>query len=71
MAESPPPAPARERHAQLADALRRHDHLYYVADAPEISDGAYDALRQELEALEIAHPALRTPDSPSQRVGSP
>lgn len=67
----PAPAAARERHALLAEALRRHDRLYYVADAPEISDGAYDALRRELEELEAEHPELRTEDSPSQRVGSP
>lgn len=65
------PAVARDRHAQLAQALRRHDHLYYVDDAPELSDGAYDDLRRELEELEAAYPELLTPDSPSQRVGSP
>lgn len=72
MAESgAAPAAARDRHAQLAQALRRHDHLYYVEDAPELSDGAYDALRRELEELEADYPELLTPDSPSQRVGSP
>lgn len=65
------PAAATERHAQLAAALRQHDYLYYVADAPELSDGAYDALRRELEALEAEYPALQTADSPTQRVGSP
>ncbi|MFN8849528.1 MAG: NAD-dependent DNA ligase LigA, partial [Inhella sp.] len=45
-----------------------HAHLYYVLDAPELPDAAYDALFQELQALEEAEPALRTPDSPTQRV---
>lgn len=62
---------AEQRHKQLAEALRHHDYLYYVADAPKLSDGAYDALRRELEELERAHPELQTPDSPTQRVGSP
>ncbi len=70
-AESGVPRAAAERHAALAAQLRRHDIAYYVHDAPELSDGAYDALRRELEELEAAHPALRTPDSPSQRVGAP
>jgi DNA ligase (NAD+) len=62
------PAPA-ERVAELRAELRRHEHLYYVFDAPEISDGAYDALMNELKQLEAAHPELLTPDSPTQRVG--
>jgi DNA ligase (NAD+) len=49
--------------------LRHHEHLYYVLDAPEISDAQYDALMRELQSLETAHPELVTPDSPSQRVG--
>jgi DNA ligase (NAD+) len=49
--------------------LRRHEHLYYVLDAPEISDAEYDALMNELKKLEAAHPELVTPDSPTQRVG--
>jgi DNA ligase (NAD+) len=55
---------------QLREALARHNHLYYVLDAPEITDAEYDALLRELEALEAAHPALITPDSPTQRVGA-
>lgn len=70
-AESGVPRAAAKRHAALAAQLRRHDIAYYVHDAPELSDGAYDALRRELEELEAAHPALLTPDSPSQRVGAP
>ncbi len=61
---------ARERIAELSDALRRHDALYYQDDAPEISDAEYDEVRRELLALEAAHPDLVLPDSPSQRVGS-
>ena len=54
---------------QLREELRRHEHLYYVADAPEITDAEYDALMRQLQALEEQHPELITPDSPSQRVG--
>ena len=54
---------------ELRAELRRHEHLYYVLDAPEISDAAYDALMNELKRLETAHPELVTPDSPTQRVG--
>jgi DNA ligase (NAD+) len=54
---------------ELREELRRHEHLYYVLDAPEISDSAYDALMNELKRLESAHPELVTPDSPTQRVG--
>ena len=56
-----------------AEELRRqiagHDHRYYVLDDPEIGDDAYDALLDELRALEAEHPELRRPDSPTQRVG--
>ncbi len=54
---------------ELRAELRRHEHLYYILDAPEISDAAYDALMNELKRLETAHPELVTPDSPTQRVG--
>jgi len=57
---------------ERADELRReiahHDHRYYVLDDPEIGDDAYDALLDELRALEEEHPELRTQDSPTQRV---
>jgi DNA ligase (NAD+) len=59
--------------ARRAEELRRlldhHNYLYYVKARPEISDKEFDALLKELEALEKAHPALITPDSPTQRVG--
>jgi len=61
-------SPAR-RAAELRAQLHRHAHLYYVLDAPEIPDAEYDRLFQELQAIEAAHPELRAPDSPTQRVG--
>lgn len=54
---------------QLRQEIRRHEELYYVQAAPEISDAAFDALMNELKALEAAHPEFLTPDSPTQRVG--
>jgi DNA ligase (NAD+) len=57
-----------KRAAELRTLLSRHAHLYYVLDAPQIPDAEYDKLFQELQALETAHPALQTVDSPTQRV---
>ncbi|MFC9474646.1 NAD-dependent DNA ligase LigA [Nocardia sp. NPDC056952] len=54
---------------QLADEVRGHQFRYYLRDAPIITDGEFDALLRELQALEDAHPDLRTPDSPTQLVG--
>jgi DNA ligase (NAD+) len=54
---------------KLRDEIRRHEHLYYVLDAPELPDAEFDRLMQELKKLEAAHPELVTPDSPTQRVG--
>ncbi len=54
---------------ELREEIRHHDHLYYAMDSPEISDREYDRLFRRLEDLERAHPALVTPDSPTQRVG--
>ncbi|MBZ5521149.1 MAG: NAD-dependent DNA ligase LigA [Acidobacteriia bacterium] len=54
---------------KLREEIRRHEHLYYVLDAPEISDPEFDLLMQRLKKLEAAHPELVTPDSPTQRVG--
>jgi DNA ligase (NAD+) len=53
----------------LRKELRRHEHLYYVLDQPEISDAEYDALMRQLRELEERHPELAASDSPSQRVG--
>lgn len=60
---------AAARANELRATLSRHNHLYYVLDAPEIEDFEYDRLLRELEELEAAHPELVTPDSPTQRVG--
>ncbi|HET9072285.1 MAG TPA: NAD-dependent DNA ligase LigA [Acidimicrobiales bacterium] len=63
------PEEARARAAQLRDLIRYHSERYYVLDDPEISDADFDALVDELTALEASHPELATPDSPTQRVG--
>ena len=70
-ADVPPEAPpeARERWAELAERVEAAQFAYYVRDAPTISDAEFDALFRELEQLEEEHPDLRTPDSPTQRVG--
>jgi DNA ligase (NAD+) len=57
------------RHAELAERIGRHRFDYFVRDAPTVSDGDYDAMMRELEAIEERHPGLRTPDSPTQTVG--
>jgi DNA ligase (NAD+) len=62
-------APVEQQVAALREELRRHEHLYYVEDAPVISDAEYDSLMNQLKALEAAHPELVRPDSPTQRVG--
>jgi len=54
---------------KLREEIRHHDELYYVGNAPEISDREYDELLEKLQQLEAAHPELITPDSPTQRVG--
>ena len=64
------PGDAETRLAALREAIRRHDHRYYVLDDPEIPDHEYDVLMRELAALEAEHPGLVDPDSPTQRVGS-
>jgi DNA ligase (NAD+) len=53
----------------LREEIARHDHAYYVLDAPTVPDAEYDRLFRELQQLEAAHPELLTPDSPTQRVG--
>jgi len=60
-----------QRAEELRELLAHHNHLYYVLDDSEIGDDEYDALLDELRALEAEHPELRTPDSPTQRVGAP
>ena len=63
-------SPAIEKKIEaLREKIRHHEYRYYVLDAPEISDAAFDALMNELKRLEADHPKLITPDSPTQRVG--
>ena len=59
----------RARIERLRGELRRHEHLYYVLDQPEISDAEYDKRMRSLQELEAQHPELVTPDSPTRRVG--
>jgi DNA ligase (NAD+) len=59
----------KARAAELREEIAAHDHAYYVLDDPRIGDDAYDALLDELREIEAADPELRTPDSPTQRVG--
>jgi DNA ligase (NAD+) len=54
---------------QLRQILHEHAHRYYVLDAPTIPDAEYDRLFRQLQALEVRHPELITPDSPTQRIG--
>lgn len=65
---------AKEREAQkdietLREKIRHHEYLYFVQDEPEISDAQFDKLMNQLKKLEADFPSLRTPDSPTQRVG--
>ncbi len=59
----------RRRWQELADEVRDHQFRYYIKDAPVISDADFDALFNELVALEASYPELRVPDSPTQLVG--
>ncbi len=59
------------RASQLREILNRASHEYYVLDAPKLSDAEYDRLFRELQELESVNPRLRTPDSPTLRVGAP
>lgn len=60
---------AKVRHTELSEEIEKHNYSYYVLDAPTVDDYQYDALMQELCALEKEYPELVTPHSPSQRVG--
>lgn len=59
----------RQRHADLARELDEHQYRYYVLQSPSVDDAIYDRLMRELESIEAEFPSLRTPDSPTQRVG--
>lgn len=65
------PSALAQRVAELHTLLRDHNYRYYVLDEPSVSDAEYDALLNELRAIEAAHPDLITPDSPTRRVGAP
>jgi DNA ligase (NAD+) len=65
------PPSAEARAGELRRLLARYGHAYHVLDEPEVEDAVYDALYDELSALEAEHPGLVTPDSPTQRVGAP
>ncbi len=67
--ETAPQLLPAEQIAVLREEIRRHDYQYYVLDAPTVPDSEYDRLFRALQALELAHPDLITPDSPTQRVG--
>ena len=60
---------AKRQIEELREALRRHEHLYYVLDQPEVSDAEYDLLMNRLRELEARNPEYASPDSPTQRVG--
>jgi DNA ligase (NAD+) len=60
---------AGERIATLREEIRRHEHLYYALNRPEIPDEDYDALERELRELEALHPHVGTAESPTQLVG--
>src|SRR5215831_4922150 len=64
-----PSAALDKKIESLREKIRYHEYRYYVLDDPEISDADFDKLMNELKALEKEHPALITPDSPTQRVG--
>ncbi|HXI20195.1 MAG TPA: hypothetical protein VNH46_03880, partial [Gemmatimonadales bacterium] len=63
------PSPSA-RALELRRLIERANHAYYVLDQPEVSDQQYDLWMRELQQLEAAHPELRAPDSPTQRVGA-
>lgn len=63
------PTNLQQRASELRDLLNKYNHLYYVADDPEVTDSEYDRLFQELKKIETDYPELLTVDSPTQRVG--
>jgi DNA ligase (NAD+) len=69
MAKSKSAAKAAEQAEKLRKEIQRNEYLYYVLDKPAISDAEFDRRMEQLKKIEAEHPALRTPDSPTQRVG--
>lgn len=65
------PEAIKKRVEKLREEIEYHNYLYYILDQPEISDAQYDRLMRELEKLEEQYPELRSPNSPTQRVGAP
>ena len=63
------PASLKKEAESLREQIRHHEYLYHVVDTPEISDLEFDRLMNRLKEIEAVHPELRTPDSPSVRVG--
>ncbi|CAN5669138.1 NAD-dependent DNA ligase LigA [soil metagenome] len=68
---TPRKSAAEERAVELRRAIDHHAYRYYALDDPEVADAEYDALMEELKAIEAEHPELVTPESPTQRVGAP
>jgi len=66
---APAPPEARDRHQELVEQVEEARWRYYVLDDPTLSDADFDVRMRELEELEEQHPELRTPDSPTQKVG--
>ncbi len=66
-----PLIPFQARAVALRAEIERHNHAYYVQDAPTVSDADYDCLMRALQDIESSYPELVTPDSPTQRVGAP
>lgn len=71
MSQSTVPAPVLQEVAQLRVQIDEANFRYYIEDAPTLPDAEYDRLMRRLQALEAEHPALQTPESPTQRVGAP
>ncbi|GAA4992482.1 NAD-dependent DNA ligase LigA [Actinopolymorpha pittospori] len=63
------PTTALDRHSVLVQEIEEHNYRYHVLDRPTVSDAQYDALMRELRGLEEKHPDLRSPESPTQKVG--
>src|SRR4030065_351340 len=65
------PETIRKKVEKFQEEIEYHNYRYYVLDQPEIPDAEYDRLMREMEKLEEQYPELRSPNSPTQRVGAP